>query len=140
VICRGTTHKAVLNLFGEAFAGDQLLSQPIAGEPALEWLTSRREEANYKQGRFLDPDVPAHFVQVTQLGFRRAINAYLAEPSLLYVFDADHAMVAFPLATLMRVRAELRSQNLQVDTKGSKFLSALGRDKRGRIAGLDQLF
>jgi uncharacterized protein (UPF0332 family) len=140
VVRKDSTHKVVLNLFGEAFAEDRLLSQPIAGEPALDWLVDRREEANYKQGRFPDPDVPAHFIQVTQLGFRRAINAYLADPSLFYAFDADHAMVAFPLATLMRLRAELRSQNLQVDTKGRKFLSALGRDKGGRIAGLDQLF
>jgi len=140
VACKGTTHKVVLNLFGDVFAGDRLLSQPIAGEPALEWLTDRREEANYKQGRFLDPDAPAHFIQVTHLGLRRAINAYLTEPSALYVFDADHAMIAFPLAVLLRARAELKSQNLQVDTKGSRFLSALGRDKGGRIAGLDQLF
>jgi len=136
---KGTTHKVVLDLFGEVFAGDSLLSQPIAGDPALEWLIDRREYANYKQGRFPDPDVPPHFSKVNQLGLRRAINAYLAEPSSLYIFDADHAMVAFPLAVLLRAKDELKSHNLYVDPEASKFLSALGKDKDGRIAGLDRL-
>jgi hypothetical protein len=99
----------------------------------------RREDANYKQGRFADPDVPPHFARVNQLGFRRAMNAYLSEPSSLYVFDADHAMIAFPLAVLLRARAELKSRNLQVDPEGSRFLLALGKDRGGRIAGLDRL-
>jgi hypothetical protein len=137
--CKGTTHKIVLNLFSHTFAGDALLSQPIGGEPPLEWLMNRREDANYKQGRFADPDVPPHFFRVNQLGFRRAINAYLTEPTALYIFDADHAMIAFPLAVLLRARAELKSHNLQVDPEGSKFLSALGKDKDGRIGGLDRL-
>jgi len=138
--CKGTTHKVVLSLFGQVFAGDPLLSQPIGGEPALEWLMNRREDANYKQGRFADPTAPDHFLKVTQLGFRRAINAYLKEASSLYVFDPDHAMIAFPLAALLRARTGLKTQNLQLDLDSGRFLSALGRDKSGRIAGLDQLF
>jgi hypothetical protein len=137
--CKGTTHKVVLNLFSLVFAGDSLLSQPIGGEPALGWLMDRRENANYKQGRFGDPDVPPHFARVSQIGFRRAINAYLGDASSLYTFDPDHAMIAFPAAVLLRARTELKSQNLQVDVEGGKFLTALGRDKDGRIAGLDRL-
>jgi len=137
--CGGTTHKVVLGLFSEVFSGDPLLSQPIGGEPALTWLTNRREEANYRQGRFLDPEVPAHFVKVTELGFRRAVGAYLDDRSSLYVFDADHAIIAFPLALLLRARSELQSRNLQLQPEGSRFLAGLGRDKNGRIAGLERL-
>jgi hypothetical protein len=138
--CKGTTHKAVLNLFGQVFAGDLLLSQPISGEPALEWLVNRREDANYGQGRFADPAVPVHFFKVAQLGFRQAMNAYLSDASSLYVFDTDHAMIAYPLAALLRARTELGPQNFQVDRERGRFLSALARDKNGRIAGLDRLF
>jgi hypothetical protein len=130
----------VLSLFGQVFAGDSLLSQPIGGEPALEWLVNRREDANYGQGRFADPRAPDHFLRVTQLGFRRALNAYLNEASSLYVFDPDHAMIAFPLAALLRARAELRSKNFQVEIESGRFLSGLGRDRSGRIVGLDKLF
>jgi hypothetical protein len=138
---KGTTHKVVLSLFEQVFRSDPLLSQDIAGEPALKWLINRREDANYKQARFTDPSPPAHFVRVNDLGFRRAINAYLDDKTSLYVFDQDHAMVAFPLATLVRARVELKIQNLPyADLESNKFLSGLGRDKSGRIACLAQLF
>ncbi len=115
------------------------MSQPIGEEPALDWLINRREDANYKQGRFVDPDVPAHFSIVAQRGFRLAVDTYLREPSSPFVFDPDHSMIAFPSATLLRASTELRSRNLRLDADAVKFLSNLGRDRAGRISCLGQL-
>ncbi len=138
--CSGTTHKVVLTHFAKVFAGDPILSQDIAGQAPLDWLMGRREDANYKVGRFTDPSPPRHFFAVASQGNRRVINEYLADSSFLYTFDPDHAMIAFPLLALVRAREQLMRHNIVIDPSDRRFLQTLARDRSGAIPALMQLF
>lgn len=102
-LAEGNTHKTVLVTFARRHARHPLLSQKIGLEEPLDWLMRRREEANYT-GVFSEPLAPPHFERIHASGIRKSIEAYLDDS--LYTFDPDHAMIAFPLATIQAMAAD----------------------------------
>ncbi|MEQ1685287.1 MAG: hypothetical protein ABL916_16695 [Burkholderiaceae bacterium] len=105
----GTTHKAALAAFALHRASSPLLSQLIGVTDPFEWLVSLREAANYRLPKFSEPDAPDHFKFVARFGVRRLLSEYLADDAHHYTFDPDHAMLAFPVATLRETMAQLRT-------------------------------
>lgn len=95
----GNSHTVVTSLYKKHVPHGIINSQPLDGGHAFDWITSHRENVNYKSSRFSDPIVPAWFSNVDAYGIRKLIGAYLADP-FLYAFDVSHAMVALPLAAL----------------------------------------
>jgi hypothetical protein len=62
------------------------------------------------------------------------MSAYLADEVDLYTFDADHAMLAYPLAVLLHVGERLKLGNgvgFDVDELG--FLTNKCCDNQGRL-------
>lgn len=105
----GQTHKVVLNEFKNRNIEPFLLSQQIDLEDPLEWLMERREEANYKNARFCEPNIPPHFKKIVDFGLRQSLKEYILDNSGLYVFDPDHAILAYPLKTLQILYAKIVS-------------------------------
>jgi hypothetical protein len=97
------THKAVLKTFERNNPNHPMVSQQIDLEDAVDWIIARRESANYGHPRFSEPDSRGELEYVAVNGLRKILNAYVAEVSLLYVFDPDHAMVAYPLRALQLI-------------------------------------
>jgi hypothetical protein len=73
----------------------------------LEWLIERREEANYRLSRFIEPGVPQHFRRIVSDGVRRSLSAYVSDDTFLYAFDESHAILAFPLEVLKATLVQL---------------------------------
>jgi uncharacterized protein (UPF0332 family) len=131
------THKVVLKMFAQKNPGHALISQQIDLVDAVDWLVEKREAANYRTARFSEPDCDPAFEQLISNGFRRTINAYLSESTFLYVFDPDHAVVAYPLCALQLIGTQLSAGGLTVLSEIEKtFLLAQARDKAGKLAGL----
>jgi uncharacterized protein (UPF0332 family) len=136
----GTTHKAVLGAFTQAFPKSALLSQPIEGYDPLNWLMHRREEANYTNARFPEPEVPAHFSVLSKLGVRRSVAAYIDDKIYLYTFDPEHAMLALPIAALKESMQALNTSLVSgFDSDAHKYLATLFVDKSGPLSELVSL-
>lgn len=137
----GSTHKAVLGAFGSILPGNPLLSQPIDNMDAPEWLMARREDANYKNARFYEPAIPAHFAYISKVGIRKSISAYINDDVFLYTFDPEHAMLALPVEALKLCLVEITAcappKNTTVED--AKFLSTLFQDRNGPIADIIKL-
>ncbi|MCC6555963.1 MAG: hypothetical protein IT372_23630 [Polyangiaceae bacterium] len=109
---QSSTHKAVLDSFRAAIPSHWLLTQQIDYEDPLDWLVSRREEANYRHARFSEPEPPPHFEQAHRCGVRRLVGMYLDPKNALLAFDADHAIISFPLAVVGYAKRELIARGL----------------------------
>jgi hypothetical protein len=128
------THKAVMRAFQRQNSGHPLLSQQIDLQDPLDWFIEKRESANYGQARFSEPDCGSEFNFVLANGIRKTINGYLEEASLIYVFDPDHAMIAYPLRALGFVGNQLFAAGvIQVDGNEQGFLKSVAKDKTGSL-------
>jgi hypothetical protein len=131
------THKTVLNTFRRRNLKHPLMSQRIGLDEALEWLMHQREAANYREARFGEPECGPAFDFVARNGIRKALNAYIQESSFIYVFDPDHALLAFPLRTLQLIGNVVATQptfTLSVEEK--YFLQDRVRDVSGTIPAI----
>lgn len=132
----GTTHSMVITLFGQQVANSVLLSQQIAYQNASDWLMGLRESANYRNGRFPDPNWSTPFPYVARIGVRRLLSTYINDSLIQYPFDEDHAALAFPL---LAIREALKGcpDAIQADEE-REFLKSLFADKHGSIAEMLQ--
>lgn len=137
----GNTHQVVLNEFASARIYPHLMLQQIGGLSPLAWLREKREEANYGNAKFAEPAVPEHFERIVEIGVRRAIDGYLSDRTYLYTFDADHAMLAYPLELWRQVLADIDRLPPQFDLARDdrNYLARLFADTRGRFAIVDRL-
>lgn len=98
---RGSSHKFAFSIFALKFPNSPLLSQTIDGSSPFEWLMLKREEANYKTARFVEPAENRLFRFVRTNGVRKLCVEYLKDDTL--AFDPDHAILAYPLYLLRHI-------------------------------------
>jgi len=104
----GTTHKLVMSLFEKKYPSSPFVNQQIDMVDAFQWLMDQRELANYKNGRFSEPDVPVIF-EKCNIGLQNLISAYLADNIYGYCFDNDHAMLALPLEIIKKACESIKN-------------------------------
>jgi len=131
----GTTHVCVLRAFRTSFARPDLLSQPMGVSDSLDWLLKKREDANYKNFGFGEPNVPDHFDRIVRDGIRRLTNAYAADASDTYTFDEDHAAVALPQKAIVLVKNRL-SEALSAER--TDYIRSALRDANGPLSPLQK--
>lgn len=135
-IDRGT-HKNILKTFQRRNPSHPLVSQQIDLIEAVDWLVGMRESANYGQAKFAEPNCGNAFMQVNKHGLRKLINAYVNEQSFPYVFDPDHAIVAYPLRTLQLIGAQLVPAALPILSEEEQlFLKSRARDTSGTLSAV----
>jgi hypothetical protein len=128
------THKTVLKAFQVRNPSHLLISQKIDVDEAIDWMMHRREYANYAQSRFGEPECCTEFDYLSQHGLRRTLNAYLNDTKLMYAFDPDHAIIAYPLCVLRAVGGALSmSGRLTISDEERVFLRNSVRDERGSL-------
>jgi len=116
-----------------------LLSQQIAGLDPLQWLMDKREDANYRS-QFSEPTTPDYMRKLFESGPRRLIAEYVADDDGIYVFDPDHAILAYPLRVLTYCRQALATANVQPFPDSlSAFLGSICVDPSGRLTKLAKL-
>ncbi|HEY1173330.1 MAG TPA: hypothetical protein VGH19_18315 [Verrucomicrobiae bacterium] len=132
------THKSVLNTFNREYPGHALVSQQIDLQNALDWLVDKREAANYQQARFSEPEFSPEFDFVNRQGLRKTLGTYLSDTSLLYVFDPDHAIVAYPLRALQMIGDQMLAAAIPMalSPEEESFLKSKASDKVGNLTAL----
>lgn len=105
----GVTHKVVWQVFRRELGGSSILNQ-IETDISYEWLRKLREEVNYRNAKFPDPLIPDCFSNVDANGIGRSMSAYFNDATLLYVFDREHSVLAFPLHCLTIARRAMRRE------------------------------
>ena len=136
----GNTHGVVLKAFKDFMPGNVLLSQTVGVYEPLDWLTAKREAANYKTVRFSEPDAPAHFLTVERYGIRRLLGDYLGDDQHLFAFDPDHAMLAFPIETMkLAIEAQRIAGMASLTPEEVAFLAGQCFDRNGPIADFRRL-
>lgn len=112
--------------------GHLLTSQQIDLHNAVDWLIEKRESANYRDVRFAEPDFGEGLKYSIERGCRAVVNEYLSESSALYVFDPDHALLAFPLRTLQLIGDQLKGPGLTNSSESEQdFIRSRAKDQKG---------
>jgi hypothetical protein len=136
----GQTHKIILSEFKKQNIEPSLLSQQIDLEDPPEWLMTKREDANYKSAKFCEPNVPRHFKKIVDFGFRYALETYLLDNSSLYLFDPDHAILAYPLKTLQVLYKQIvLPENFTFENEEVSYLCQLFSDHQGPIPEMNRV-
>lgn len=94
----GSTHKWSFFEFERQFPQSPLIAQVIDNQDPFQWMMHKREEANYKRARFIEPNCPDEFTRVASGEIRRFLDAYCQDDT--YAFDKDHAILSFPIYCL----------------------------------------
>jgi len=130
----GQTHKVILKEVENRNIEPSLLSQQIDLEEPLEWLMTKRECANYRDAKFCEPNIPNHFKKIVDFGVRRAVEEYLLDTSSLYLFDPDHAILAYPLKVLQVLcKYMVSTENFTFRDEEVSYLCRLFSDQKGPI-------
>jgi hypothetical protein len=136
----GQTHKIVLEEFKNQNPGHLLLSQTIEYKDPLNWLMEKREHANYKIAKFCEPHIPSHFIKIVSNGLRLAIKDYLNDSLNLYLFDPDHAMLAYPLRVIQIAYQKINTPGAFSLRKSEiQYLCKLFKDKSGPIPEMQSM-
>lgn len=135
------THEIVISEFKKRLSDHWLLTQPIGLSDPLYWIKTKREYANYTAARFIEPGIPDHFSKISSIGTRQAVTSYFQSTNDLLAFDEDHAILAYPIQSLIHTIKEIkRVFGLPIFKKDDeKFLSTLCRDKKGPIPDFQRL-
>lgn len=134
---KGNTHKTVLNVFKDYNPGHILLSQDIDSEKPLDWLTNKREKANYKNAKFYEPNTPIYLKKIVKDGVRKVINTYWKDDSYTYLFDADHAILAYPIKTVRVVYDKIiKFPDVRYSDSDIQYLAQLFKDQKGKLPEL----
>jgi hypothetical protein len=110
-------HSGTISYFVDLFSSDILLSQPIETLNSYEWLMNRREQVNYRERAFNEPEYSEfwHFIaNQNQSGrFENLINDYWNDRYLL-CFQEEHAMMAIPIKRAMLTNIKLYSEKIDI--------------------------
>jgi len=136
----GQTHKVVLEEFKKQNSGHLLLSQTIEYDDPLNWLMEKREYANYKEAKFSEPTIPKHFKKIVDNELRLALKDYLTDTSNIYLFDPDHAMLAYPLRVLQLANQKINSGGFfPLEKNEIQYLCKLFNDRLGPIPEMQKM-
>ncbi|MBB6097089.1 hypothetical protein HNR42_000503 [Deinobacterium chartae] len=120
-------HEATINMFTQKYKDDFILSNTIDGINSLEWLKKRREQINYLQLKFLDPNPPYFMKELAKLSpsdLYHMIQEFYKED--VYIFDKDHAILALPIRQISRTFSELKVARIEMDY-GKEIVDHLSR-------------
>lgn len=133
----GSSHIAAARVFRNNFPRHPL-SGDIDFQPALDWMRSLREAANYNEPMMNLDDRMKCFDRVSTMGARQALNFYASNLNL-YAFLPEDAVVALPFFAAFQAHASLDpiASNLISDEVG-RVLTRI-RDKKGLIKCMDVL-
>jgi len=109
-------HVCVINVYRDLYANSDMLQSNTVDElNPYEWLMERRNQINYRQREFLDPN-PPNFLQlisglIQSHKLDELITAYVGDTRYLYCFQSNHACLALPIRRLFLTKEEFVKAN-----------------------------
>jgi uncharacterized protein (UPF0332 family) len=100
-----TTIVTFLSLFSDS---DILLSNSINNKSVYEWLMDLRNQVNYRERVFTEPDNKYFFPSLFDKKLLKThVEKYMKDEIYVYCFDEDHCALAMPLKLASIVRQRL---------------------------------
>jgi uncharacterized protein (UPF0332 family) len=95
-------HKSALNYYKELFSNsDILLSQEIEGMDSYFWLMKKREQVNYQERNFKEPNSPVFLDYINSRiingEFLKFLEEIISDSGLVLTFQPEFAPIAIPL-------------------------------------------
>lgn len=114
VKCDDTTdHKGTIKTLAKLYGNqDLLLSNSIDDIPAYDWMMKKREEVNYKDIDFHDPNPPDFWSTIDQTlvtGTIEQIVDSLVKDEWIQCFQNDYGILGIPTKRLLLTVREIRS-------------------------------
>lgn len=134
----GTIHH-FLDLFGNV---DELSSQNIEDNNVYDWLMNKREQVNYRERNFHEPNAPVFFNEIKTRrdnGELEDLLKELIEDNYIKIFQPEYAVLSIPLkrAIVTRDKMRIKGIDLGFDKEKREFLRNLFPY---RIEKLDNLY
>ena len=112
-------HKSAINYYKDLFSGsDILLSQEIDGLSSYEWLMKKREQVNYQERYFNDPngsDFMAYIAnEVASGNFTKLIEDIISD-TFVITFQNEFSPLAVPIKRAILTKANFDSNGLDLD-------------------------
>lgn len=113
-------HLCVINVYSDLYAGSDILqSNDIDGINSYEWMMDRRNQINYRQRQFNDPE-PPDFLQliakrIDSNDFDELITTYVGDTSYLYCFQPEHACLALPIRRLLLTKQDFNNHGITLN-------------------------
>lgn len=108
-----STHDCVIQSYIDLYhAQDELLTNTIDDQKPYLWMKDRREQVNYRERQFHDPNYPDFMETIFGFVEQKTISHWVkkyAFGDVLYCFLDDHAVLALPIRLLVRTRSEMKS-------------------------------
>ncbi len=116
--CDNTTdHKATFEVLRKRLSDDYLLSNTVDGQVAYDWIMEKREEVNYRDIDFHEPQPPEFWETINQeLSSRRIwsiIDQLYNDTNGLFCFQPDYAILGIPINRLKATCNELKKSGFQ---------------------------
>ncbi len=102
-------HKTTIATYVSMFeAYDILQTNTIEGQLVYDWLMELREQVNYRERTFQEPDQRYfHTTLFDKVLIKNQIETYINDDLFVYCFDKDHCCLAAPLKLAVSTRNEL---------------------------------
>lgn len=112
-------HKSAINYYKDLFSGsDLLLTQDIDGLSAYEWLMKKREQINYQERYFNDPNGSDFMTyissEVTAGNFVKLIEDIISDPFIL-TFQSEFAPLAIPIKRVILTKTNFDNNGFDLD-------------------------
>lgn len=100
-----TTIATFISLFSDS---DILLSNSVEGKNIYEWLMELRNQVNYRERLFTEPNNQYFFPSIfNKSKFKMQVETYLNDDVPIYCFSEEHCALAAPLKLATIVRQQL---------------------------------
>jgi len=110
-------HSGTINYFIDLYSSDILLSQTIDSLNAYEWLMNKREQVNYRERTFNEPNHSDFWnyiaEQVTTNNLDKLIKSLYSDRYIL-CFQEENAILAIPFKRALLTKEKLRSEKIDI--------------------------
>lgn len=112
-----TDHSGTINYFIDLFSSDILLSQSIDTTNVYDWLMNKREQINYRERQFNEPNHATFWnsivEQIDKGGFEKLLKDYIQDKFVL-CFQEEHAILAIPLKRAILTKDKLDNEDIDI--------------------------
>ncbi|NOS91718.1 MAG: hypothetical protein HOP30_07335 [Cyclobacteriaceae bacterium] len=116
-------HSGTINFFKDLFSSDILLSQDIDTINAYDWIMNKREQVNYRERHFNEPNHSEFWgliaEQINKGNLERILKEYILDKFVL-CFQEEHAILAIPIKRALLTKERLDAENIDIGLIGER--------------------
>jgi len=118
-------HTGMINIYRDLFEESDILeSNTIQDLNPYHWLMERRNQVNYSERKFHEPEWPHFLGAAAKQAEKRTLDSlvalYVDDPDYLYCFQSDHACLALPLKRALLTNGDFQDESLSTGLDDGK--------------------